>query len=593
MFAYTCAKGCEHYFVDSNTLVNLCTGLFILPYFLFSATAGELADHYPKQRLILIVKLAEIVIVCLVGIGLYLDNAFFLISILFLLGTHSTFFGPIKYSALPELLPDHELIAANGLIEMATFVAIIFGTIAGGLFIGIDVYGESIITILLITFAVCGYVAARYIPKLPANDAPFKIRLNPIPETIATLKLAASNRLVFSCIICISWFWMYGATFLTQLPNFNVQYLNGSEEVITLLLTTVALGIGLGSVLCERLCQGRVEMGLVPLGAIGLTFFACDLGLIGSIKPEAEVGISEFLQIPHSWHLLTDLFLLGISSGIYTVPLYTLVQYKSPRQERSRMIAANNIMNSIFMVFASLSAIVYFQLGCTIKQVFLITGVLTGLFSLYLFQWIPEFLMRFVAWFVVHMLYRVDKCNLSFIPKEGPGIIAANHTSILDAIILLAISPRPIRFVITNQTFTCNPILRFVLKTAKAIPLDLSSNAIQSREEAYLQITRALEQGELIGIFPEGERTYNGEIQPFKPMIDHLLEKTPVSVIPVALQGLWGSFFSKKHGHTLLHLPRRFLWSKIGAVTGKPIAPNEFNTQKLETTIKVLRGSWA
>jgi hypothetical protein len=388
MFAYTCAKGCEHYFLDANTLVNLCTGLFILPYFLFSATAGEIADHYPKHRLIRAVKLAEIFIVCLVGLGLYLDNAFMLISILFLMGTHSAFFGPLKYSALPELLHEHELIAGNGLIEMATFVAIIFGTIAGGLFIGIHEYGDTIITMLLITFAIFGYLAARQITKLPAANVSLKIHFNPITETIATLKLAASNRLVFSCIICISWFWMYGATLLTQLPNFNVQYLNGSEEVVTLLLTITAFGIGLGSVLCERLCKGRIEIGLVPVGAIGLTFFACDLGLIGSVKPEVVIGVSEFLDLPHSWHLLTDLFLLGISSGIYTVPLYALVQHKSVRKECSRMIAANNIMNSIFMVFASVSAIIYFQLGCTIKQVFLITGILTGVFSLYLFKMI-------------------------------------------------------------------------------------------------------------------------------------------------------------------------------------------------------------
>lgn len=398
MFAYACAQGCEHYFFDSNTLVNLCTGLFILPYFLFSATAGELADHYPKHQLIKIVKLAEIGIVCLVGIGLYFDSPLFLIGILFLMGTHSTFFGPLKYSAMPELLQENELIAGNGLIEMGTFVGIIFGTIAGGLLIGLEGYGNTAITTLLITFAICGYLAARSIPKLSGKNAPFKIRLNPIPETIATLKLAASNRLIFSCIICISWFWMYGATFLTQLPNFNVRYLNGSEEVVTLLLTILALGIAIGSILCERLCQGRVEMGLVPLGAIGLTFFACDLGLMNSVRPEVVIGIREFLDIPYSYHLLIDLFLLGVFSGIYTVPLYTLIQYKSDPKECSRMIAANNIMNSIFMVFASLSAIVYFQLGCTIKQVFLITGILTGLFSLYLFRWIPEFLMRFVAW---------------------------------------------------------------------------------------------------------------------------------------------------------------------------------------------------
>ena len=379
-------------------MVNVCAGLFILPFFLFSATSGQLADKYEKSQLIRQVKLLEIGIMVIATIGFWLPNLPCLLVALFLMGLHSTLFGPLKYSILPQHLHEKEMIGGNGLIESGTFLAILLGTILGGSLVALGEYGAHWASVACFAIAILGYLASRGIPVAPAPEPELAINWNPFTETWRNLAAVKQNRAVFLSILGISWFWFYGAIFLSQFPAYAKDYLGGGEGVVTLLLAIFSIGIGVGSLLCEKLSGHSVEPGLVPLGSIGLTVFALDLWFFSPETGALGLGVSEFIARPGSIHVLIDLVLIGVFGGFYCVPLYALMQMRSDESHRSRVIAANNIVNAAFMVFAALLAIALLSCGATIPQIFLLTGIVNAGIALYIYRLAPEFIDRFVAW---------------------------------------------------------------------------------------------------------------------------------------------------------------------------------------------------
>ncbi len=386
--------------LNQHTLINLCAALFIIPYFLFSAFAGQLADKYEKSKLIQIIKIVEILLAILITLGFVFNNLLLLLGSLFLLGTQATFFGPLKYSILPQHLEESELVGGNGLIEMGTFIAILLGTIAGGLLIAIPNMGPIWVSINICIVALLGWAISTLIPKAEPYTKNLKLDWNPLRQTIQVLKASTQNRTVFHAIIGISWFWLYGSNFLTQIANYTKITLGGNEHVATLLLTTFSIGIGLGSILCEKLSHKKVELGLVLLGSLGLTLFAIDLSLAHSPLPHAEsseLGAAEFIQYGQNWRILFDSLMMGAFGGFYLVPLYTLIQQKSEPEQRSRMIAANNILNALFMTVASILAIFLLNLGLSIPQFFLVTALLNAAFAVYLCVVAPEFFTRFIT----------------------------------------------------------------------------------------------------------------------------------------------------------------------------------------------------
>ena len=379
-------------------MVNVCAGLFILPFFLFSATSGQLADKYEKSKLIRLVKVLEIGIMLIAAVGFWLPSLPWLLAALFLMGMHSTLFGPIKYSILPQHLHENEMIGGNGLIESGTFLAILIGTILGGTLIAMGEYGAHLAAGACMTIAVVGYVASRRIPLAPAPEPEMAINWNPFTETWRNLAALKANRTVFLSILGISWFWFYGAIFLSQFPAFAKDNLGGGEGVVTLLLAIFSIGIGVGSLLCEKMSSQKVEPGLVPLGSIGLTLFALDLWLISPEAGALGLGVSEFLARPGSIHILIDLVMIGVFGGFYCVPLYALMQIRSDASHRSRTIAANNIMNAAFMVVAALLAIALLSFGVTVPQIFLITGIVNAGIAIYIYSVAPEYINHFTAW---------------------------------------------------------------------------------------------------------------------------------------------------------------------------------------------------
>ena len=574
---------------DADTLVNLAGAIFILPFMLFSATAGQVADKFEKSRVIRLIKLFEIVIWIIALVGFWRRDLVLLFAALALMGVHSTFFGPIKYAILPQHLRVEELVGGNGLVGMGTFVAILLGTIAGGLVVAVQPDGPVLAGVLGVAVAVAGWLASRGIPTTPAVDPTLAINWNPVTETLRNLRIARENRVVWLSMLGISWFWFYGATFLAQFPGLARDFLGGDERVVTFLLALFSVGIGAGALLCERLSGRKIEIGLVPFGAIGLTLFAVDLWFGARGLRTVQIGgLREFLEGPTHWRVTFDLLMIGVFGGFYIVPLYALIQARSAPSHRSRIIAANNILNALFLVTSALVAIALLRAGLSIVDLFLVTGLMTAAVAVFIFRLVPEFLMRFLAWLLIHSVYRVDKQGLDNIPEEGACVLACNHVSYVDAVVISACVRRPVRFVMDHRIFA-TPLLGFIFRTMRTIPIAPAKEDAVLKERAFAQVREALANGEVVGIFPEGRLTSDGEMQPFRSGIERIVAETRVPVVPLALQGLWGSFFSRCcEGRAMRNL--RGLFSRIALVAGPPVAPELVDNETLQAAVLALRG---
>jgi 1-acyl-sn-glycerol-3-phosphate acyltransferase len=571
---------------NSDILLNLAAGLFILPFFLFSALAGQIADKYEKSGIIRIVKLAEIVIMIFAALALFFDVRSALLLLLFLMGAQSAFFGPVKYSIIPQHLDEKEIIGGNALVEMGTFVSILLGTMAGGF---LAQQGRFWPALAVVVTAILGWLVCRMIPPASPASPTLKINWNLAAETFRTLTYAARERTVFLSILGISWFWFLGASYLTQIPNYTKDVLHGTEAVATLLLTMFSIGIGCGSLFCEWLSGKKVEYGLVPIGSAGLCVFGLDLAFAYHVPSTGVLlGLTDFLKTPGSIRVLMDLVLLGIFGGLYIVPLFALIQLRSEASHRSRVIAANNILNALFMVSAALmGAVLLGMAGLSIPQFFGVLVFMNLAVAVFIYGLVPEFTMRCLIWVLTHIFYRIRHENLDLIPTEGPAVIVCNHVSYMDALIIASLVRRPARFVMDKTIFGI-PVLNFIFRTGKAIPIASAKSDPETYAKAFETIAKELDQGEIVCIFPEGRLTLNGDIGEFKTGIEKIIERNPVPVVTTALCGLWGSFFSHKGGKALTRLPRRF-YSKIRFVVGEVLPPETVTAALLREKVQALR----
>ena len=546
--------------------------LFILPFLLFSATSGQLTDKYDKTVMIRWVKNLEIAIMAIAAAGFYAGNAAILLACTFLMGVHSTLFGPVKYAYLPQVLGERELTGGNGMIEMGTFVAILLGNVAGGLIIAIPEVGRHDVAIACVLLALAGRVVAQFVPAVPSTDPGLKINFNPVSETWRNLKLAHENIVVFRSLLGISWMWFFGAVFLSQFPSFAKEVLHGDEQVASLLLVVFSIGIGTGSLLCEVLSRRHVEIGLVPLGAIGMSVFAVDLYFASrALPPAASLTLSQFIGDSMHWRVMADLALLSLFAGLYSVPMYALIQLRSQPSHRARIIAANNILNALFMIASSVLAGVLLKSGATVPQIFLLTGIANALVAFYIFMLVPEYLLRFIAWIASRFVYRFKVSGDENIPTAGAAILVCNHVSFVDAVLLMAASPRPIRFVMDHRIFQV-PVLGWMFRLAKAIPVASRKEDPAAYEAAFEAAAEVLREGDLLAIFPEGAITRDGQLQEFKGGIMKILERQPVPVIPMALTNLWGSFFSRvERGSAMVRPFRRGAFNRVGLNIGHPL----------------------
>ena len=567
--------------------------LFILPFLLFSATSGQLTDKFDKTKMIRFVKDLEIVIMLIAAWGFVTANAVVLLGCVFLMGLHSTLFGPVKFAYLPQVLDARELTGGNGMVEMGTFVAILLGQVAGGLLVALPNVGHTSVAVGCVLLALVGRGVAQAIPRAPATDPGLVINWNPISETWRNLKLANQNVVVFRSLLGISWMWFFGAVFLSQFPSFAKEVLHGDEQVASLLLVVFSVGIGVGSLLCETLSRRQVEIGLVPLGAIGMSVFAIDLYFAsrGLAPATHDMGIGAFLHQPAHWRVMADLALLSLFAGLYSVPMYALIQLRSQPTHRARIIAANNILNALFMIVSSIAVGLLLHFGATIPQVFLIVGIANAIVAGYIFLLLPEYLLRFVAFVVTRLIYRFKVRGDEHLPVEGAAILVCNHVSFIDAVVLMGASPRPVVFIMDHRIFNM-PVLGHMFRLLKAIPIASQRENPAVYEAAFARAAAHLDDGDLVCIFPEGAITKDGELGEFKAGVMKLLERNPVPVIPMALQNLWGSFFSRvEHGTAMVRPFRRGFWSRVGLVAGEPVPAAAVTPAALRTRVSELLAS--
>ncbi len=578
--------------VSPATLNIVLPALFILPFVVFSATAGQIADKVEKSRLARAVKWFEVAIMLVAGIGWMSHSLWILVVALVGMGIHSTLFGPVKYAYLPQNLKPEELVGGNGVIEMGTFVGILLGEVAGALLVSQKPYGIELVAGGTLVVAVIGLVASYRIPLSPAPAPELKISGNPFAESLRNLSFSRQNRTVFLSMLGNSWFWFYGALMLSQFPVYAKDYLHGDHGVFVLLLTVFSLGIGTGSLLCERLSGRKVEIGLVPFGSIGLSVFGIDLYLASlGYTNTAAVDIAGVLAQPGIWRILFDIVMIGVFGGFFIVPLFALIQTRCDPAHVSRTIAGMNIMNALFMVASALMAMVLLKMGATIPQMFLATAILNALVAVYIFSLVPEFLMRFLAWLLIHTIHRVKIVGVESIPDEGAAVLVCNHVSYVDAIVIGAASPRPIRFVMDHNIFKM-PVLGWIFRTAKAIPIAPAKEDPWLMEKAYIDIAQALHEGDLVCIFPEGKLTRDGEINEFRGGIVKIIERSKVPVIPMALRGLWGSLLTRDPGNLFERSFTRGPRSRLALAVGAPVAPQLATPEYLHQQVKDLRGDW-
>lgn len=552
---------------ESGAKTALAGGLFILPFFLFSPLAGQLADKFDKTKIIRRVKIAEILFMTLAALGFWYDNEILLFAVLFLMGVHSTFFGPIKYSILPQTLKTNELMAGNAMIQLGTFLAILIGTIAGGM---IGNYNVHALSGAVIGIAVIGYMVSLLVPPVATSDPKLKINYNFLKEFWGLRKIAHAERSVHLSILGISWFWFYGATFLGQIPNFTRFFVGGDPNVGTIFLAVFSTSIAIGSILCSKLSKDDIELGLIPLGAFGLSLFALDLFFIkyAQISNPSLIGFAEYFSDMTFMRLriIFDLMMIGISGSFYIVPLYALIQKRGNPAHRSRLIAWLNIDNSLFMVCSTVMCMILYKLQFTTIQIFAVVSILNLIVCTYIFSLIPEFLFRFMTWILASTIYRIKIQGRDNIPLTGAGVIVANHVSFIDWFIITAACRRPVRFVMDHSYFYM-PVFKWFFILSKAIPIASAKESPAIKEKSFELISKELQDGQLVCIFPEGTITRNGELNIFKPGVERILAKDPVPVTPISLHGLWGSFFSRKKGSAMSGLPhprRRKIIVKVG-----------------------------
>ncbi|TXH64632.1 MAG: MFS transporter [Thermomonas sp.] len=587
-----------------GTYTQLAPAVFILPYFLFSSIAGQFAERTEKSTLIRITTAMEIAIMTLAALGFLLQSMPLLLACLFATGMQSTLFGPVKYSILPAVLKPEELTGGNGLVEMGTSIAVLLGMLFGGMIFALaGAHGTRAAALAVILLAIAGNLCSRAIPRVEASAPDLKIQWNPIPESLAILRLAKKQLAVRNAVLGVSWFWFTGTMLTGNLPVYAETHLGGSQTLYVFALAVFSIGVGAGSLLCEKLSARTVEIGLVPLGAIGMSACILHLGFAPAIAAHG-LDVGGFIAQPGAWRVVLDLAGIGLFSGFYVVPLFALIQSRTPKQELSRVIAGMNIQNAVFIVLAAVGGVALQQLlGWSIPQVLLALGIASIVVAAWIFSIVPEFLMRFLSWLMVRTLYRLKLHGIEkHVPDEGAALLVCNHVSYMDALILSASIPRPVRFVMYYRIFNI-PVMSWIFRTAKAIPIAGAREDPALMQRAFDQVDAALAAGELVCIFPEGALTKDGEIAPFKSGVEKILARAnqagrAVPVVPLALQNMWGSMWSRrvnaKEGDLLdrMRVPRR-LRAHVEVVADAPLEGATATAALLEAKVRELRGDAA
>ena len=540
-------------------MVAAAGGVFIFPYVLLSATAGQIADRFEKQRTIVWVKVAELGLMVLAAIGFWLGSLPVLFAVLFGLGIQATFFSPLKYSILPNHLAESELVSGNGLVEAGTFLGILIGTIAGGALFVLP-NGPLIVSVAGLLIAGGGIASALFIPTARSDAPDLRVGWNLGRETTQLVSAARGNRPVWLCLLGISWFWVVGATLLAELPTLVRDDIGADAHVVTLMLTFFSVGVGAGSLLCARILKGEVTARHVPFAAIGLSVFIWDFAhSIGHVHglPDVQAVLSSLA----GWRMLIDLLLLSACGGLYSVPLYAIIQEQSAPAERARMIAANNVVNALAMAAAAAVTALLALVGVTPVTILLVTAVANFAVALWIVRILPRDTLRAIFQRYFETFHGVDITGLENIPPEGQrAIYVCNHQSFGDGCFLAAFLPGNPMFAVdinTSQKWWARPFMAAI----RHFDVD-PANAFSTKA-----MVRAVKDGERLVIFPEGRITRTGALMKVYEGAGLVADKAGAVIVPIRIDGLQFSHLSRLAGR----VPRR-LFPRLSMKVLPPVA---------------------
>lgn len=563
--------------MDAKLLVPLAGGIFIFPFFLFSGTAGQIADRYRKSLVITATKVLELFIMTIALLGFTFDNYYLLFSCLFLTGTQSALFGPLKYGVIPELVPQKELLLGNALVSAGTFTAILLGTIAGGTLASVN-DGVIYICLGLITISLIGLWQSTKIKSQGAMDESTKVDYSLVIPIWTLLRKLLSRKDLLPIVLAISWFWFAGAASLSAFPHFVKDVMKGDADVATLFLGLFTLGMGFGSIIVEKISKGRAEIGIVPIATLGLSISLFATSYFSTWTPDYQgelMNIPAFLSYPAHWTVILSLLFFSFCGGCFSVPLITLIQQNAPKKELSRFIAASNILNALFMVGSAVFVMVLMKYGT--PTIFVVVGVINLAVSFTLYFIYSEFSVRLWAAFIARVLYRLEIRGRENLPENGPYLLAMNHVSFADWLLVMAIVPKPVHFIIDYRYYYAKG-MTFWFKQAKLIPIARRSENVEYLDNAFKQVSEYISKDRVIGIFPEGMITRTGELGRIQPGIQKILRKDPVPTVLLSIEGIWGSLLSFEGGRLFFKRPKAFR-KKVIMTFSEPIAPENYESE--------------
>jgi len=531
---------------SSQTLVLFANTIFTLPFILFASIAGQLADKYERTTIVKIIKLFEVIIVIFASFGFLHENITILFLCICLMGIHSTFFGPIKYSVLPDHLHKNELLGANGFVEAGTFISILIGTIIGGFYN----FSNSLIIIISIAVSLVGLFSTKFLPKSNNTNPNLKIKFNLIHDTIEIIKYTHAKKRLYLSILGISWFWFIAVAIISEIPFLTKDVLGADENVANMFLAVFSVGVGMGSFCCGKIFKNEVTTKYVFLASLGISLVGIDLFFASRIsevnyEPEQLKSIIVFLSKLHNWRIVIDLFFFAAIGGLYIVPLFAIMQHYSPPSHRSRVIAVNNLINSIFMAGSTTILSLLFYLGYSVPFVILLISILNMVVAIHIFQLIPETrvlpvkIFRVILKCIFDIMYDVEVKNIENFHKAGKrSVIIANHISYLDPALLAVYLSRNLTFAINTGMSHLSWVKPF-LKLAKALPID-SNNAM-----AIKTLINEVKKNKKIAIFPEGRISLTGSLMKIYEGPGLIADKADATILPVRIDGPQFTHFSK------------------------------------------------
>ena len=576
--------------LDTTSLVALSTGVFILPYFIFSATASQICEFYQKATIIRMAKVLEIIVMILASLGLYLENWPLLFTCLFLMGSQSSFFGPVKLGILPDIVPPNRLVTANALINGATFSCILFGTILGGILGGLDDYLILSIT-TLIGLSFLGMFTSLYQKNVKIHSKE-KINWNLITATITVLKESQRNKKIFRAILGQNWLWFIGACLISIIPVVSKDIFHGTQSVTTLFLTTLAVGMAVGSAIANLFSRGQAEMGL-PSIAIGvmtimilLMTYAChnfnssELAVI--IREGSLQNPWQFAENPPGLLALFSLFGIAVAAGAYSVCFITYLQENSPPGTVAKTIASSNIWNALSMILSALMIILLKTNGFSLISILITVAILNTIVHFAIIKEYILYALCFLIRLYCHAFYSIEVRGQENIPCNQAHILCSNHVTFIDWIFISFISPKPPCFVV-NSSYYFNPKYINFLKFVRAIPIASKRSDKNIYDQAFKIIRHNIDNHETLVIFPEGQITHDGKLSPFKRGLEKIINDTPIPVVPISIHGLWRSWFSKNFRGTFKGFPFRI---KLTITIEKPMDPRGLTGQDVMKKIQ-------